>query len=149
MNKYYVWTVWFITDICLATGLMYSPVMLYVGMAVVALHSIHFYKFSHHAFSFPMQVRLIYLGFLILGQLPYCRWINWIQLAGTTALITVDYCPLARTLSLMSWNRTRALTWKFFQTAIFSRPVSGSIIDVVSPELVKKLHPERDVALAN
>lgn len=143
MNKYIIWSTWFVTDICLATGLMLWPEMLYVGMLVVALHSIHFYIVSPHIFSFPMQVRLIYLGFLILGQLPYCRWINWVQLAGTTALITVDYCPLARTLSLMTWNRTRELTWQFVRAAVFSRPVNGSIIEVVSPEMVTKLHPEQ------
>ena len=146
MNRYYVWTVWFVTDLCLAAGLTYWPDMLYITMLVVALHSLHFYSVTPKVWSFPMQVRIIYFAFLVLGQHPYLRWINWIQLAGTTALITVDYCPLARMLSLIPWNRTRTLNWKFIKAAVFSRPVYGSIIDAVSPELVSKLHPERNYA---
>ena len=142
MHKYTIWFYWLVTDVCLALGLILWPEMLYGAMAVVALHSVHFYSRSAHVFSFPMQVRLGYLGLLVLGQLPYCSWINWVQLVGTTALLTVDYCPLARMLSLMPWNRAQVLSWTFFRKAIFSMPVNGSIIQHLSPEMVTKLHPE-------
>ncbi len=142
MSKYTVWIYWFVTDVCLALGLMLWPELLYVTMLVVVLHSVQFYIKSPYVFSFPMQVRLGYLGLLMLGQLPYCSWINWVQLVGTTALLSVDYCPLARMLSLMPWNRHQVLSWSFVRRAIFSMPVSGSIIQYVSPEMVARLHPE-------
>ena len=81
-----------------------------------------------------MQVRIGFLGLLILGQAPFFGWVNWVQLVGNTALLTTGYCPLARILSLMPWNRTRALSWKLVTTAIFTPPVDGSIVQVVSPE---------------
>lgn len=142
MGKNTGWVYWFATDICLALGLIVWPGMLYVTMLLVLVHIVHFYIKSPHLFSFPLQVRLAYLGLLTLGQLPYCSWINWIQLVGTTALITVDYCPLARLLSLMPWNRCQVLCWQFVRRALFSMPVSGSIIQHVSPEMVRRLHPE-------
>lgn len=141
MNKYTIWFYWFVTDISLAMGLMLWPELLYVTMLVVLLHGVHLYKISPYVFSFPIQVRLVYLGLLILGQLPYCSWIHWVQLVGTTVLLSLDYCPLARMLSLMPWNRSRVLSWKFVRAAIVSRPVNGSIIEYVSPEMVTRLHP--------
>ena len=141
MSKYGNWVYWFLTDISLGLGLMLWPEMMYVSIGIVVIHSLHYYWHLPHIFSFPMQVRVVYLCLLVLGRLPYCSWINWLQLVGTTALITVDYCPLARTLSLMPWNRSKALSWNFVRKAIFSMPVSGSIIQHVSPDMVAKLHP--------
>jgi len=36
--------------------------------------------------------------------------------------------------TLMPWKRTRPMSWKLFVTAIFSPPVEGSILQLVSPE---------------
>ena len=142
MNKHTIWVYWFATDISLAMGLTIWPEMLFVSMLLVLLHGIHLYIISPYVFSFPMQVRLVYLGLLVLGQLPYCSWINWVQLVGTTVLLSLDYCPLARILSLMPWNRSLVLSWKFVCAVFLSRPVKGSIIEHVSPEMVARLHPE-------
>ena len=142
MNKYTIWIYWLITDVTLAIGLMQWPVALYLTMLIVVVHSLHFLWRTPKMAAFPMQVRLTYLGLLVLGQLPYFSWVNWVQLAGTTALLVIDYCPLARLLSMTPWNRSQPLSWKFVAEAIFSKPVKGSIIQVTSPDLVARLHPE-------
>jgi len=134
MNERVITKYWIVTDILLAAGLLIWPSALYLAMAVVAVHSVHFLRYLPAITSFPMQVRTGFLGLLILGQVPYFGWVNWAQLAGVTALLTTGYCPLARILSLMPWNRTRPLSWKLFTTAIFSPPVNGSILQVVSPD---------------
>lgn len=146
MKNLHYWLYWFVTDVFLGAGLLFQPDFLYIAMLAVLIHSIHFLIWSPHIVSFPMQVRIGYLALLLVGQLPYCRWINWIQLVGTTALLTLDYCPLARMLSLMPWNRTQPLSWNYFRRAIFSMPVAGSIIQHLSPELVAKRHPELTAA---
>ena len=146
MNNRHYWLYWFITDLFLGVGLLYQSEFLYAAMLTVVIHSIHFMIWSPHIASFPMQVRIGYLALLVIGQLPYCRWINWIQLIGTTALLTVDYCPLARILSLMPWNRVQPLSFNYFKRAVLSMPVNGSIIQHLSPELVAKRHPELKVA---
>jgi len=130
------------TDVVLAIGLMLWPAALYLAMLLVVVHSLHFLQRTPKITAFPMQVRLVYLGLLILGQVPYFRWVNWIQLVGTTVLLTIDYCPLARMLSLTPWNRSQPLSWKFVAAALCTKPVKGSIIQVTSPDLVERLHPE-------
>jgi hypothetical protein len=58
------------------------------------------------------------MGLLVAGAMPWMAWIHWVQLVGTTAMIAVGYCPLARMLSLLPLNRaeplTRSLAWRVF-----------------------------------
>jgi hypothetical protein len=67
---------------------------------------------------YPVQVRIAYVGLLGIGTLPWMQWIPWMQLFGTTAMVTIGYCPLIRMLSLMPPNRTEPLTallvWRVF-----------------------------------
>ena len=132
MNERTVSNYWLAIALPLAVGLLLWPPALYLAMAVTLVNCIHYLLRAPGITAFPMQVRIGFLGLLVLGQLPYLGWINWVQLAGITALITVGYCPLARILSLMPWNRTRPMSWNLFTTAIFSRPVPGSILKVTT-----------------
>jgi hypothetical protein len=56
------------------------------------------------------------------------------MLAGTTVRVAFDYCLLARTLSLMPWNRrqplTLALVWRTYATP----PVKGSILQALAAD---------------
>jgi hypothetical protein len=75
--------------------------------------------------SMAVQVRVAYAALLVLGLAPAAAWFNWVLLAGTTAMVTVGYCPLERLLSLMSWNRTRPLTWRLVRRTFLSPPAGG------------------------
>jgi len=134
MNERTIYCYWLITDLFLALGLLYRPSALYAAIAMTAIHSVHFLLRQPGITRFPMQVRIGYLTLLAIGQLPYMRWINWLQLAGTSALLTTGYCPLARLLSLAPWNRKQPMSRELFNRAIFTPPVNGSILQVVSPE---------------
>jgi hypothetical protein len=134
MNERTIYIYWLITDLFLAVGLLFWPPALFAAMAVTTVHNVHFMMRYPGTGSFPLQVRFTYLGLLLIGQLPYCQWINWVQLIGTTALLTTGYCPLARLLSLAPWNRSQSLSWELFAKALFTPPVNGSILQVVSPE---------------
>jgi hypothetical protein len=61
---------------------------------------------------------------------PPLSFIHWIQLVGTTAVVTVGYCPLARIMVLMPWNRSRPLTVALAWNTIISPPVADSILEV-------------------
>lgn len=134
MSERTVTKYWIVTAICLAAGLLLWPPALFLAMAVMLIHCIHYLQCAPAITSFPMQVRIGFLALLVVGQVPYFGWVNWVQMAGITALLTVGYCPLARILSLMPWNRTRPMSWKLFVTAIFSPPVEGSILQVTSAD---------------
>ena len=134
MNARTVTHYWLAVALCLATGLLFWPPALFLAMAVTLIHCIHCLLRAPGVTAFPMQVRIGFLGLLLLGQVPYLGWINWVQMAGITALLTVGYCPLARILSLMPWNRTRPMSWNLFTTAIFASPVKGSFLQVTAVE---------------
>ena len=134
MNQRTVSNYWLAIALPSAAGLLLWPPALWLAMAVTLVNCIHYQWRTPGVTAFPMQVRIGFLGLLVLGQLPYLGWINWVQLAGITALITVGYCPLARILSLMPWNRTRPMSRKLFAAAIFSPPVTGSILKVTSAD---------------
>lgn len=134
MSERTIYINWLITDLFLAAGLLFWPPALFGAIAFTTVHNLYFVLRNPGIDSFPLQVRFVYLGLLIIGQLPYCQWINWIQLLGTTALLTVDYCPLARMLSLAPWNRQQPLSWELFRKAIFTPPLNGSILQVLSPK---------------
>lgn len=122
------WWYWFATDLLLLAGVIGNPWGYYPVLALGAVQAVHFLWLKGSIRAFPVQVRVAYLGLLVAGVWEPLRFIHWIQLAGTTAVITVDYCPLARILSLFPWNREGPLTWRRVFRTFFSPPVPGSIV---------------------
>jgi hypothetical protein len=104
-----------------------AALLLCVGMTMLAQWQ------SPEPGSMAVQVRVGYAALLVLGLAPAAFWFHWVQIAGTTAMVTVGYCPLERLLSLMSWNRTRRLTWRMVRRTFLSRPTCGGLLRPVAP----------------
>lgn len=122
------WLYWAATDaLLIAAVLGWEP-----GFAAViglnALQAIHFMLRERSLSAFPVQVRVGYLGLLLAGQWEPLYFIYFIQIAGTTAMVLFDYCPLARFLSLMPWNRREPFTLDLLRRTVFSPPVRGNIL---------------------
>ena len=128
------WWYWFAMVILLATGLAGYDLAFQVAIALGMVQSLHFLARERSLTAFPVQVRLSYLGLLVLAQWPPLHFIYWIQLAGTTAMVTMDYCPLARFLSLMPWNRSEPFTLDLLRRTVFSPPVKGNILQGLPAE---------------
>jgi hypothetical protein len=79
------------------------------------------------------RLRVGYLGLLLFGLWEYGYFMYWIQLAGTTAMVLVDYCPLARFLSLMPWNRKEPFSMELLRRTVMSPPVKGNILQGLPP----------------
>ena len=125
------WWYWVLTGIALGAGLAGSSAG--VPMAMV-LTAVHLGKRALHARSpsdFGVQVRVAYLALLVVGSLPFLAVVHFAQLIGTVALVAFDYCPLARILSLMPWNRRGPLTLARLRATFLSPPVAGSILTVL------------------
>jgi hypothetical protein len=110
------WWYWLATD-----GLLIGSVAgwrwgAYPVITLTVIQAVHYLIRERRIAAFPVQVRL---GF-----------IHWIQLAGTTAVVTVGYCPLARIMVLMPWNRSRPLSVALAWNTLISPPVAGSILGV-------------------
>jgi hypothetical protein len=50
------------------------------------------------------------------------RWLYWLPIIGTCALLVFGYCLTARTLSVMPWNRTERLSFDLLRRTFFSAP---------------------------
>ncbi len=121
------WWYWAAMVLALAGKAPWPPAQLAaVGLGLV--QSVHFYARAGHMGAFPVQVRVAYLGLLAAGLWPPLAFVHWLQLAGTLALVAFDYCPLARTLALMPWNRAQPLAWRLVRRAYLTPPVHGSIL---------------------
>lgn len=124
------WWYWLATDLLLAAalwgwGLGFVPV---VGLTI--LHMLHFRLREGTWLAFPVQVRIGYLLWLLAGLWSPLGWFHWIQIAGTTAMVLVDYCPMARMVSLLPWNRRSPLSLRLVWRTFASPPTRGSILDL-------------------
>jgi hypothetical protein len=102
-----------------------------VGLGVV--QAVHFYARTERMGALPVQVRVTYLALLVAALWPPLALIHWLVFGGTLARVAFDYCPLARTLALMPWNRTQPLTLRLVRRAFVTPPFDGSILTVLAP----------------
>jgi hypothetical protein len=127
------WWYWLVTDLTLVSALLGGPFGFAPVIGLTLVQAGHYLLRERRMNALPVQVRLGYLGLLLLGQWPPLSFIYWIQLAGTTAMVCFDYCPLARCLSLMPWNRRQPLTLSLVRRTFLSPPVRGNILQGLPP----------------
>lgn len=131
------WWYWLATAPLLIAGLSGRTEAFYYAMALTVMQWIHFGLRDRSLVSFPVQVRAGYLGLLLLGQWDPFYFIYYIQLAGTSAMVLFGYCPLARLLSLMPWNRREPFSLSLVKRTILSPPTRGSILQGLPPETLR------------
>lgn len=122
------WWYWFVTACLLAASLAGWDAGLRFTMAFVAVQVIHYLARERSLRAFPVQTRIAFLALLAAGSWSPLGFILWLQLAGTCATVALDYCTLARILSLMPWNRTQPLTLRLVWRTFASPPVPGSVL---------------------
>jgi len=128
------WWYWLVTDGLLIGSLAGWRWGAYPVIALTVIQTVHYLVRDRRIAAFPVQVRLGYLLLLVLGMYPPLSFIHWIQLAGTAAVVTVGYCPLARIMVLMPWNRSRPVTVALAWNTIISPPVRGSVLTALTGE---------------
>ena len=122
------WWYWFVTVCLLAVSLAGWRAGLWVTMAFVAAQLVHYLAREDAVRAFSVQVRMAYLAVLTTGLWPPLGFVHWLQLAGTCASVGLDYCPLARLVSLIPWNRAQPLTFRLVWRTFVSPPVRGSVL---------------------
>jgi hypothetical protein len=78
--------------------------------------------------AFTVQVRFWFLIVVLVALPEPMQIIYWLPVAGTWARSIFGYCLLARTLSLLPWNRQVPFSSGLLIRAFFSRPVRGTIL---------------------
>jgi hypothetical protein len=122
------WWYWAATAVLLAGALAGCPMGFDPVEAVAAAHALHYLLREQSVSAFPVQVRLVYLALLFLGQVEPLGFIGWIQLVGTTAMVVFDYCVFARLLSLLPFNRQEPISARLLQRTFLSPPVKGGVL---------------------
>lgn len=132
MNERIILSYWWLTVISVAVAIFAWPHAIFLAITLTVIHTIHFLIRQPGILEFPIQVRISYLGLLALGQIPVLGWIYWILLIGGTVKLMTSYCPLARIVSLLPWNRSQSMSLSLLKKVIFTPTISGSAIKLVS-----------------
>jgi hypothetical protein len=127
------WWYWLVTDALLVGGLAGWPAGFAPVIALSTVQAGHYLHREGRLAAFPVQVRLGYLGLLLAGLWDPLHFVYWVQLAGTTAMVVFDYCPLARFLSLMPWNRRERFSARLVLRTFLAPPVRGSVLQGLPP----------------
>jgi hypothetical protein len=128
LNGNMQWWYWAVTDALLVGGLLDWPLGFWPVIGFTVVQVMHYLGREGRVSAFPVQVRVGYLGLLLLGQWDPFYFVYWVQLMGTTAMVLVDYCALARLLSLMPWNRHEPLSFGLVLRTFLSPPMKGNIL---------------------
>lgn len=123
------WRYWLVTDVLLLGVILDCAWSTAAIVALTAAHCVHFLVGAGSGRAFPVQVRFAWAALLGAGMWAPLEFIHWIQLAGTTAVVTVGYCPLARCLALAPWNRSRPLDRALVLRTLFGPPTASALID--------------------
>lgn len=125
-RKLIVWSLWFITWVGLMLGFFYRIFYEYV-VVFTAIHSVLFFIFFRYQIKpFPVQLRIVYLAWLIVGTyVPHMAIMMYIATVGLASNLFLNYCPLARMMYLLSWNREEAFSLNLLKRVILTPPVPG------------------------
>lgn len=134
MPKNPAWLVWLATVILLACGLAGSTPG-FVGAIALSFAQTVFFLLKHPSLrTMSVQIRFAFTLLLLVCLIPGLRWLYWLPTLGTSAMLVFGYCPMARFLSLLPWNRREPLTAgligrTFFSAPVISRPGAPALLD--------------------
>jgi len=121
-----VWGLWFVTWIGLLAGLFNRVFYEYVVFFSVAHALLVLFLLRFQMSMFPAQVRIAYFAWVAIGTyVPYMVILMYITTVGLATNLFVGYCPLARLLYLLPWNREESFSLGLIARVFFTPPVAG------------------------
>lgn len=127
------WWYWLVTVGLLTAGVSGWPAGFLLAIGLTVLQSIHFIIRERSISTFPVQVRFAYLLLLLIALPENLQLIYWIPMIGTWAQVLFGYCTMARTVSLLPWNRKEAFSFALLKRTFLSAPVRGNILQGLPP----------------
>jgi len=126
VRKPLIWGLWFVTWLGLVGGLFDRVYFEYV-VVFSALHAVLFLALNGFKIKpFPVQVRIAYVVWVAVGTyFPNMLFLMYITLVGLATNIFLGYCPLARMMYLMPWNRDEPFSLNLVGRVFLSSPVQG------------------------
>ena len=127
MPKHLTWWIWLITVAAMAAGLVGYTAGFIVATALTLAHALLFWRKAGEFRAISVQIRLAYALLLAISYIPELRWLYWLFSIGAAAMLLVGYCAMGRTLSLLPWNRSEALTLDLLRRTFFRAPVVARV----------------------
>ena len=126
VRKRLIWGLWFIIWVGLIAGIGDRAYFEFV-VVFSALHAVAFFVlFRFSVKPFPVQLRIGYLAWVAVGTyVPHMVILMYITLVGLTTNLFLGYCPLARMMYLLPWNRDEKFSLDLARRVFFSSPVPG------------------------
>ena len=126
VRKTLIWSLWFVTWLGLVIGLFDQVFFQYV-VIFSALHAVLFLiLFQFNIRPFPVQVRIAYFAWVAVGTyVPHMVVFMYITFVGLATNLFLGYCPLARMVYLLPWNRNEKFSLDLLRRVVFSSPTSG------------------------
>lgn len=123
------WWFWTVTWILLIAGYFDRRRGWYPVVAFSVFHALFFWFYLFGGLSltpFPVQLRIAYVVWVVCGTfIPGAQVLIFESLLGLTANVIFGYCPLARLISLMPWNRSENLSFEVLRRTFLTPPQSG------------------------
>ena len=125
-RKHFVNVLWVITWGALVLGLT-DPLYWKVAIAITAAQALVVLALvNFRPLVFPAQLRIAYIGWLALGTfVPELVSMMYITTVGLGANLAFGYCPLARMLYLLPWNRNQPMSWHLLVQTAIQAPTPG------------------------
>jgi hypothetical protein len=120
------WWHWAITIPLLAAHLAGFSWAIWAALGLCAAMALYYLLRFRSPRPIPVQVRLAFLAWLLIGLLPAMRWMYYFALVGITARVIFGYCLLARVLGLFSFNRSAPLNVALLRRQFLS-PSDGGL----------------------
>jgi hypothetical protein len=108
-----------------------------LAIGLTLIHLLDYILRERSLTAFTVQVRLVVLIYLLLSYSEPMQFLFWVAVVGTWARSLFGYCLMARTMSLMPWNRRVPFTGALLMKTYFSRPVRGNFMQGLPPLVVK------------
>ncbi len=126
LRKKTVWGLWFITFAGLVLGFFYRQFYEYVVYFSAAHTVLFFFLFALQLKAFPVQLRIAYLIWVVVGTyVPHMVILMYITTVGLASNLFVGYCPLARMMYLLPWNREESFSFGLLKSVVLTQPVPG------------------------
>ncbi|NOR20154.1 MAG: hypothetical protein GQ538_08730, partial [Xanthomonadales bacterium] len=119
--------IFWVVEAALIAGALLDPVYWQWVVWISAFNALVFWVLvGFKPMVFPVQLRIAYLIWVAIGTYaPYMSWMMYVTLVGLGANLLVGWCPLARMIYLLPWNRQVPFSGTLVVKTFFTGPKPG------------------------
>ncbi|WP_137701649.1 hypothetical protein [Marimonas lutisalis] len=99
------WWFWAVIGATIGLGLIGMDWGYTVALVVSIANLGYFIVRDQSLVSFPVQVRAVWVAFMLVAMLPAMGWFYFLLFVGMILVVFFDRCGIARVFILMPWNK--------------------------------------------